>query len=361
MEGISVLGISVYLGNEPIEQQTPYIRKMKESGFQSIFTSLHIPEDDHSAYKDRLQELGRVATELDMELMADISPNSLQALGFNWENADKLLNWGLSGLRIDYGVDEQTIIDLSHKMRIALNASTITADSLHDMKAKGLNTEAVEAWHNYYPRPETGLGLSDFIQKNRLFKSAGITVMAFIPGDKQLRGPLYEKLPTLEQHRKHSPFTAFLELEKLAGVDKIVVGDVELSEASLEQFRDYKQDEIVVRAIPDKLTDSEILSKSVSPFTNRADNARDCIRAVESRGYAQFGEAVVQPRNCVERSAGSVTIDNEKYMRYQGEIQIALADLPADERVNVLGKVIDDDLPLLPWIKGNQKFRIKWV
>lgn len=48
-------------------------------------------------------------------------------------------------------------------------------------------------------------------------------------------------------------------------------------------------------------------------------------------------------------------------MRYQGEIQIALADLPADERVNVLGKVIDDDLPLLPWIKGNQKFRIKWV
>ncbi|WP_249869032.1 DUF871 domain-containing protein [Oceanobacillus saliphilus] len=356
-----MLGISIYLGNEPIDQQTSYIRKMKERGFQSIFTSLHIPEDDQTLYKGQLQALGKVAAEFEMELMADISPHSLEALGYDWENADQLLNWGLSGLRIDYGVDEQTIIDLSHKMRIALNASTITKNELIRMQEKGLNVKAVEAWHNYYPRPETGLGLSDFIQKNKELKEAGITVMAFIPGDEKLRGPLYERLPTLEQHRQLSPFAAFLELEKVAGVDKIIVGDVAISDTSLEQFRAYKQNEIVVRAIPNERADKEIRRKSTEPFTNRADNARDCIRSVESRSYAQYGKLVVHPINCVERPVGSVTIDNEKYMRYQGEIQLTLTDLPADERVNVLGRVIPADLPLLYWIKGKQKFRIKWV
>lgn len=48
-----MLGISIYLGNTPIEQQIPYIRKMKESGFRSIFTSLHIPEDDQTIYKEQ--------------------------------------------------------------------------------------------------------------------------------------------------------------------------------------------------------------------------------------------------------------------------------------------------------------------
>ncbi|WP_339184685.1 MupG family TIM beta-alpha barrel fold protein [Oceanobacillus sp. FSL W7-1293] len=357
-----MLGISIYLGNTPIEQQIPYIRKMKESGFRSIFTSLHIPEDDQTIYKEQLQALGKAASELGMELMADISPNSLQALGFNWDNADRLLDWGLSGLRIDYGIDDQTIIDLSHKMRITLNASTIDVASLNHLKANGLHMEAVEAWHNYYPRPETGLGFVDFIQKNKTLKEAGLTVMAFIPGDTQLRGPLYEKLPTLEQHRVYSPFAAYLELEKLGEVDKIVVGDVEIGEDSLEQFQAYIQkDEMLIRAVSDKRADSEMIRKAAAAMTNRADYARDCIRAVESRSYAQFGEIAVQAQNNTERPVGSVTIDNEKYLRYQGEIQITLADLPANERVNVLGQVVEKDLPLLPWIKGNQRFRIKWL
>ncbi|MFD1065823.1 DUF871 domain-containing protein [Oceanobacillus locisalsi] len=356
-----MLGISIYLGSTPIEKQLPYIRKMKESGFDSIFTSLHIPEDDQTIYKEQLQALGKAAKDLEMELMADISPDSLQTLGVSWENADQLLDWGLSGLRMDYGVDEQTMIDVSHKMRIALNASTLSVHSLNRMKEKGLHMEAVEAWHNYYPRPETGLEIMDFIEKNITLKAAGLTVMAFIPGDKNLRGPLYETLPTLEQHRNSPPFTAFIEMEKLAGLDKVVVGDIEISDAALEQFQVYKQGEILIRAVPDKSADPDMMGNTAGVWTNRADNARDCVRAVESRGYASFGAAVIPPCNSIERIAGSITVDNEKYMRYQGEVQITLKNLPADERVNVLGQVITDDLPLLHWIKGNQKFRVKWL
>ena len=355
-----MLGISIYLGNEPIKEQVPYIRKMREHGFQCIFTSLHIPEDDQTMHGAQIEALGKVAVELAVELMADISPHSLDSLGLDWKTADQLLDWGLSGLRIDYGIDEEIIIDLSHKMRIALNASTITSDELIRLKAKGLHMKNVEAWHNYYPRPRTGLGSSDFIQKNNELKETGITVMAFIPGDDQLRGPLYEKLPTLEKHRTYSPFAAYLDL-LVAEVDKIVVGDIGMSEESLEQFQAYKNKQFILRGTPSAEADENLVKTASESFTNRADPARDVIRAVESRSYAQYGNVIVQPKHTVERPAGTVTIDNERYRRYQGEIQITLTDLPADERVNVLGRVVPEDFPILQWIKANQKFKLKWL
>lgn len=356
---IELLGISIYL-SQTIEQQKAYIKMMREHGFTSIFTSLHIPEDDHSNYGDQLKKLANLAKELDMELMADISPDSLKTLGYNWKNAEGLRDIGLTGLRIDYGVDEQTIIDLSKKMKIAINASTIPFDSLKRMKKNGLVVESVEAWHNFYPRPETGLGLTHFIEQNKKLKAEGITVMAFIPGDESLRGPLFMKLPTLEKHRHESPFAAFLEMRHDAFVDKILIGDHSIRSESLAQFKDYKQGVITLRAIPSRHI-SQSVDKVAGIHTNRADFARDCIRSVESRHYAAIGEDGLQPENCVERLVGSITIDNTKYLRYQGEIQITVNDLPADEKVNVLGRVIDADRPLLNRIKGNKRFKIEWI
>ena len=39
-----MLGISIYLGNQSITDQEAYIQNMNRNGFQSIFTSLHIPK-----------------------------------------------------------------------------------------------------------------------------------------------------------------------------------------------------------------------------------------------------------------------------------------------------------------------------
>src|SRR5699024_6072854 len=86
---IELLGISIYL-SQTIEQQKAYIKMMREHGFTSIFTSLHIPEDDHSNYGDQLKTLANLAKELDMELMADISPDSLKALGYNLNKVEGL-------------------------------------------------------------------------------------------------------------------------------------------------------------------------------------------------------------------------------------------------------------------------------
>ncbi|WP_040287353.1 DUF871 domain-containing protein [Sporosarcina koreensis] len=355
-----MIGCSVYLGTEPFHIHEERLRAMQAAGFRSIFTSLHVPENDASAYKEEVRQLGALARGLGMELMVDVSPTALGNLGLSFEQADQLTEWGISGLRLDYGIAPETIAALSQTMRVAVNASTVTHDEIAAMKAAGLNLEAAEAWHNFYPRPETALGKEEFTQRNDWLHEEGLTVMAFAPGDGALRGPLFETLPTLEKHRRSSPFAACLELLRDTGTDKVLIGDPSLSGASLAQYAAYGEGIIPLRADKAAEADGEALNRAETVHTNRPDSARDVIRSTESRHAAMASGLNVPVRNCTDRSTGSITVDNERYMRYQGELQVTKRDLQQDERVNVLGRVVEEDLPLLKYIGGSQKFRIIW-
>lgn len=356
-----MLGMSVYLGTVNFEEHEQRIREMNAVGFESIFTSLHIPENDATAYKEEVRLLGKLAQELHMELMIDVSPSALDSLGFTLDQAEGLLEWGISGLRLDYGISPEVIANLSQVMRVALNASTVTHEELSEMKAAGLNLEATEAWHNFYPRPETALGLEAFIKRNRWLHDEGVRVMAFAPGDGQLRGPLFETLPTLEKHRHASPLAACLELLHDGEVDKVLIGDPGLSTASLTQFAAYQHDCILLRAQTAEQADEQARTIAASLHTNRPDSARDVIRSSGSRPMAMSSGMTVSAHYCAPRPVGTITIDNERYLRYQGELQVTKVDLAADERVNVVGRVIGEDVALLSYIGGNQQFEIVWI
>ena len=55
------------------------------------------------------------------------------------------------------------------------------------------------------------------------------------------------------------------------------------------------------------------------------------------------------------RRRGDVTIDNSNYGRYMGELQIVLHDLPADRRVNVIGRIVSEDLCLLEKLPSQKR------
>ncbi|MET3196673.1 MupG family TIM beta-alpha barrel fold protein [Gottfriedia sp. OAE603] len=351
-----MLGISIYLSKDHIEKNLQLIQSAKASGFQSIFTSLHIPEDDPSTYKELLQLLGQQAKDHQMELIADISPKSLSYLGLNYSSVTELVNWGVAGLRVDYGLSEKQISELSKKMKVALNASTITEEFLETLLQNDLCIENVEAWHNFYPRPETGLSKRYLIEKNRWLKKCGITTMAFIPGDSEKRGPLYKGLPTLEKHRETIPLHAYFELIKSCYVDKVLVGDISLMKETMENLA-LAKDYIPLRYKPD-LSEQTLLKSIEEIHTNREDPARDVIRSMESRLYGRFGHVKLLPNNTIDRVRGSITIDNELYGRYAGEMQITLTNLPSDPKVNVVGKVIDEDLQLLSYIGAGSNFKL---
>lgn len=352
-----MLGCSVYLGHIRDEEQDAYLKEMSQVGFQFIFTSLHIPEDDSTHFKELLKTLGRQALSYNMDLMADISPISFQILGFTPETIGEIKEWGVNGLRVDYGMEPSAIAKLSHTMKIALNASTINLDFFQDLLKENINLNQTEAWHNYYPRIETGLDKGDFIKQNTMLKKLGFKVMAFAPGDGVLRGPLYDGLPTLEKHRNVSPFQSYLELIHACGVDKVAIGDISLKKDTIFQLRKVMDGTIPLRSI---LYSQHPPTKSIIALDhcNRMDAARDVIRSETSRIYTANQNYIIHPENTTERVVGSITIDNERYGRYQGEMQIVKRDLPINGKVNVVGRVIEEDLSLLKYIKSGQDFTI---
>ena len=142
----------------------------------------------------------------------------------------------------------------------------------------GLKASQLLAWHNFYPRRETGLADLFFHSQNELFKRLGIPVCAYIPGDGEKRGPLFEGLPTLEQHREMDPFLSALELS-ITGVEDIYIGDPEVSEELLGRLIDFDRDHRV------SIANQRLSRRRVSA---PSDFSRDVLRLMDTRSSNQL-------------------------------------------------------------------------
>ena len=99
--------------------------------------------------------------------------------------------------------------------------------------------------------------------------------------------------------------------------------------------------------------DTEIPELFENEWHNRPDVARDVVRLRERREKRILP---TEPQdNIYARPKGSVTIDNNLYQRYEGEIEITKRDLPCDQKVNVLGQVKNYDLALLDYIGSDTR------
>lgn len=348
-------GFSVFLGQELDNIFESKLDEMYESGFDRIFTSLHIPEEDASLYRDRLVRLGNWTRGKNVSLYADISGEALKSMGFSFSLNDlnELKEMGVTGLRMDYGIKTSVIAETSKIIKVALNASTIDTHVLQELAETGAHFHNLIAWHNYYPRPETGLGKKEFIGKNKWLKEEGFQVAAFVPGDGMLRGPLFEQLPTLETHRYKHPLASAIELTETCFVDDVYIGDPSLDLKTRMQFSLYQKEENLL--LYAEIEESPI-GRIEGVHQNRPDPARDVFRS--SNGRLENKEQIV-PQKTIERLKGSITLDNELYGRYQGEMQVVRVDLPADVKVNVVGRVRKKDWPLLRWLGPNQKIEIR--
>lgn len=160
-----MIGFAVYLSHKLNLETRQYIHRMAQSGFSTVFTSLHIPEDDASSLVPRLQQLTGWCKEEGLTVIADISDTGFEQLGWCTDDVDTVLASGLTGLRVDDGIGMKSVAAMSRYMMIALNASTLSAQNLQELRRAGADFSHIEAWHNYYPRPETGLDTEWFNRK----------------------------------------------------------------------------------------------------------------------------------------------------------------------------------------------------
>lgn len=344
-----MLGFSVFLNKKLTVPEQKRIELMKSSGFEGIFTSLNIPEDNVSELLQRLKDLGGICKKLNFYLTVDVSIKGLNRLNIGIKDIYKLIDLGVTALRIDDGFSMEEVACLSNEMNIALNASTISDLDIKCLKDNHANFDNLEAWHNYYPRPETGLDNNWFIHKNEWLKKQGFTTMAFIASDTELRGPIFAGLPTLECDRYTNPLVATIKLLNDCNIDKVYVGDGTLSEKMCRKFEMFFSKNVLQLSIQ---SDAEFLYKSI--WHNRPDISRDVVRLIEGR---ERNTEKIVPHETRTRLAGAITIDNCRYKRYCGELQIVKKQLNADTKVNVIGQVVASEVPLLQWIGSNQAIR----
>ncbi|QCJ44228.1 DUF871 domain-containing protein [Bacillus sp. S3] len=332
-----MIGISFYLNDPLAEERIALAGKM---GVKRAFTSLHIPEESGDLAA-RAKKLLQTAKETGIEVYADVSLRTPAHLGL--DSLFELKALGVMGLRLDDFFAHETILSLSKDFKLALNASILFEEDIRALLDGGLEAGQLLAWHNFYPRIETGLAELFFQTQNDLFARFGIPVCAYIPGDGEKRGPLFEGLPTLESHRGVDPYRAALELFS-AGVEDVYIGDPEASAALFEKLIDFDRHRRVALRV-EGFEEGE--------FRLRPDFSRDVLRLTDTRSAG-----AVVPENTWTRPFGTITRDNDRYGRYRGEVQITIRDLAADERVNVVGRVAEEDLPLLALLQPGQKVKL---
>lgn len=340
-------GYSLYLST--FADQWPTLVGRAGTGVP-VFLSLHISEEFDETYCQRARSVCEQLNENGFRIIADVSVKTLAqfACADLWDLAQTL---GLWAVRIDYGFSLEEIREIGKRMPIVLNASTTTQQ---DAKALASCCQEVYAMHNFYPRPETGLDEELLEQTTKMLQQVGLKVLAFIPGDGKYRGPVFAGLPTLEKHRNVRPSAAYVELCQRYGMDGVFIGDPGLSEVEMERIERYHREGII--SIPAVLSPKWEKLYDVD-FTCRVDSPKWMVRFLESREYSCRGESV-QPENCVVRCRGSITVDNEKYGRYTGEIQLLRQDHPMDVRVNVIGTVAQKDMLLSDLVCRGGKFRL---
>ncbi len=342
-----MLGISVYAGMEnKIEDIIDYIDKASKLGIKTVFSSAHIPEVDENFERD-FETILEECSKRDMTTIIDISKGYFDRLDIDKYNIDYL--------RLDYGFTIKEAASMSQKygFGISVNATTFSKEQIKEFEKYGGDLEKINACHNFYPRKGTGISEELFIEKNQLFNRYGVKTMAFITSNHIRRGPVYEGLPTMEIHRDTMPIVAAQHLLEL-GVDYAVIGDAMASDKELKELSLIEDEvKLIPLRVSEELSEVELdLLKQV--HRNREDPGAFAIRSQESR-LIKKGK-IIPKNNDLLREKYSVTIDNEGYDRYEGELEILLKDLETDSRINVVGDGSEGSI-LIDRLKPGEKFK----
>ncbi|WP_210125333.1 MupG family TIM beta-alpha barrel fold protein [Staphylococcus sp. GDY8P85P] len=341
-----MLGFSVYLG-QPLN--TSYILDMVHLGYDVIFTSLQIPEENDETKLTYLGELCQLLKDTSVTYIIDINPSLLNQNVYRF--FDQFPN-GDFVIRIDEDFKRSLIEDLyQHHLKCCLNASTITAhtlDTLYNQKS----LPKIYFCHNYYPRPDTGLALSFIEQQNELIRKYDehAPIMAFIPGT-TFRGPIFKGLPTIEQHR-HMTLLQSAQALVDSRLNYILIGDTAItrSEAiALQQMIDHRHFKLRLTYFDESY--EQLIFKH---HTSRLDAPEHVIRSK----YSRSTKVNIPPNNHSNhnRTRGDITVDNSLNKRYEGELQIIKSDLPSHKAINHVASICAEDIAIIDLIQPGDTF-----
>lgn len=358
--------ISIYpniIDEEYINKVSEILKSAFKYKIDGVFSSIHLPEFSLQQQLQCLKIIADENKEYGFELTVDIGGSGINDILDNEEYLNELKKLKIDYLRLDYGYDLNQIKRLYSVLDIkgfVINASMYDEKKIEEKinDIRGIDEDiAIKACHNFYVRKDTGLDDSFAMMQDSYFRKHDVEVFYFVPSYSHTRGPVHEGLCTIERHRYRKIDEIVRDLKYRFKADGIIMADEWLSneefqmmEKGLKDIDDYS---IRVRFI-EGISDEEkniVLGNHIF----RYDSPSNLLRSISSRQMAEKAR-LIKPNNMIERKHGSITIDNELYKRYSGEMQVLLDNMEADERVNVVGYINNDDLYKLSAYKDGMSY-----
>ena len=358
-------GISIFTGMEfTVEDNVDYMKRAAKRGYKRIFTSMQRPGSNPERVKVEMPLISKRAHELDMEIVTDISPFALRIFNATRNDLSPFKEAGVTSLRLDDGFSNKEVVDFTKNnagLKIELNACHYFYKDLEEIISANANSKQMQASFNYYPRFESGISLDFVKQQARTYSHFGIPLFAFVHSSE-----LHTRT-TVESFRFMKPERATEELFSIDGIDTVLIGDPLAPDQDLDQIAEISlRDYIKIRAKSRPLISAKektlLYDKEMIARPGTELSLRHTFRF--PKGEEHY---LIEPRSCVERNLGSVSIDNIRYregnnhLTNASEINVWMKNLPADNRINVVADVIEEDLPLVRAVKPFGKFMIKEV
>ena len=362
------LGISIYPEKSDINELKKYIQKAYDCGFRRIFSSFLFAEDNIEEVKNKFKEVNSFAHELGYEIIVDVNPRVMKALGINYDDLRFFKSLYADGIRLDLGFSglEESMMTFNEeglKIEINMSMDTHMIDNIMDYMPNKYN---LIGCHNFYPHRYSALDIDFFMKTTEKFNAYKLRTAAFVTSqNKETFGPwpVSEGLPTLEIHRDLPLDVQIKHFILMDNIDDIIISNCYASDEELEKISELSLDKVSFDVdLVDGITD--LMRKIVLEEKHfyRGDHSDYLIRSTQSR-VKYKGESFPIVNTPEKIRKGDVIIEADGYGHYTGELQIAKKDMENSGLSNVVGRISEDEIFLIDYLKPWQKFafKLKWL
>lgn len=150
-------------------------------------------------------------------------------------------------------------------------------------------------------------------------------------------------------------------MKLLGGINDITIANAYASEAEIKAMSEaFFAAEPALKIVPSaSITDNERIVLFESEHSYRGDRSEYILRSTMTRVWHKDKEFPAHDTRDIKR--GDILIGNVEFGQYKGETQIALKDMPNQGQINVVGRISDDELFLLDYIKPWSGFTFEEV
>ncbi|MDB1934536.1 MupG family TIM beta-alpha barrel fold protein [Clostridium tertium] len=360
------LGISIYSEKTTEEAIYNYIDKASKYGFSRIFSCLLSVNDTKENIKNKFKKINEYAKSKGFEIIVDVSPRVFDELGISYKDLRFFKEIGADGLRLDMGFtgSEESLMtfnDENLKIEINMSNNTNYIDTIMNYMP---NKDNLIACHNFYPHRYSGLNFEHFMRCTERFNKYGLRTAAFITSQNEGTfgpWPVTDGLPTLELHRNLPIEVQAKHLIALGNINDIIISNCYPTEEEMKKLGSMRKDMVtfdleLVDGVPE--VEQKILFEEM--HFNRGDLSDNLVRSTQSRvKYKGHDFKLFNAPEIIKK--GDVVIESSEYGHYAGELQIALNDMKNSGKSNVVGRIKEEEIFILDYIKPWQKFNFNLI